>query len=118
MIILENNDLLELEELIKIESDFIKTGFKLSKEIGVLFFSNSINSFKNIYLKKKYNQDVIPPLSTEYRYFTLGLLNSFEEEQLESLIPEFLIPKYKNSNVEVILNFILDSKENKDYSFK
>lgn len=27
MIILENNDLLELEELIKIESDLIKTGF-------------------------------------------------------------------------------------------
>lgn len=92
MIYLENKDLIELEKLIKFESINIEKCFSLSINLGKLFFLNVLTDFKKVYLKKKYGYEIIPNLSTEYRYFLIGLLNNINPKYLKYLQREAIFP--------------------------
>ncbi|WP_152632518.1 hypothetical protein [Aliarcobacter butzleri] len=95
-----------LNELIKMEVEFIEGGFKASTERGKMFFSNSLTHFVSTYLEPKYKSKIIPSMSTEYRYLLLGILANIDNKYLNSLIRESLIPTYKNISTSQLLEAI------------
>jgi len=90
MKLLTDNDKILLDKLIEMDIVFIEKGFKISDFTGRLFLQNSINSFKNEYLRKIYG-DCIFSFSTEYRYFIIGLLKNIDDKYKDSALSEVLI---------------------------
>lgn len=103
MIVLDNQNKDLLDTVIKNELNLIEIGFTISVNLGKVFLQDSINSFCEIYLKNKYGK-VIPSLSTEYRYFIIGILTNIKKEYQDYVINEILIPKFGNIDTQELLN--------------
>lgn len=105
MILLREEHKKQLDELIKLEVEHINRGFQINLKLGKYYISNSISSFKNIYLKKVYG-NVIPQLSTEYRIFLIGLLMGIKEEYKPIALSEVLIPTINDEELQNLLESI------------
>ncbi len=111
MRLLDERTIEELDILIKMESDHINRGFAISEELGRIFLSNSLTSFIDIYLKVLYKIAIIPAMSTEYRYFIIGILKSLDDACRDIAILEVLIPSIGKVETEVLLKLIDATKE-------
>lgn len=94
-----------LDILIKSELEIIEKGFCISELMGKLFLQNAITDFKENYLKKRYG-DIIPALSTEYRYFILGLLKEIKDEYRDITTRFILVPEFGNISTEELIKFL------------
>ena len=101
-------DIVLLVNLIKSELEIIEKGFMISEMLGKVFLSNAINEFKDIYLKNKYGE-IIPSMSTEYRYFILGILKTINDEFKELVIQEVLIPTIGKVPTDELLKILNDT---------
>lgn len=89
-------------KLVNMELVVIEKGFAISEFMGKIFLLNSINDFKNIYLKAKYG-DIIPSMCTEYRCFILNLLQNIKEEFRGLAIREIITPTIGKFETEDLL---------------
>lgn len=101
-------DTVLIDHLVKSELEIIEKGFMLSEMIGKVFLSNAINEFRDVYLKNKYGE-IIPSMSTEYRYFILGILKKVKDEFKESVIQEVLIPTIGVVSTDELLKALNDT---------
>lgn len=102
MIELTNEIIKELDTLIENEVSLIEFGFNKSELLGKVYIGNSISSFVENYLNRKYG-NVAPQLSAEYRYFIIGILNNISQEFKEIALKEVLIPTVRNvGNTELL----------------
>ena len=93
--ILSKKEITEIESLVQMEIDLITKGFEVSKEMGLVFFSNAITSFVENYLKPKYG-DVILGMCSEYRLLLTGLLSQAPDEHKEILLTQVLSPTFRS----------------------
>lgn len=93
-----------LKLLAQRESSIVNLAYAHNKEFGEIFLSNSITDFKEEYLKQQYG-DVIPSMSTEYRFFILQLLDGVEEKYKADAIAFVLKPSFE-AKTEELLNAI------------
>ena len=109
-------DIVLLDNLIKSELEIIEKGFMISEMLGKVFLSNAINEFKDVYLKNKYGE-IIPSMSTEYRYFILGILKTINDEFKELVIQEVLIPTIGKVPTDELLKILNDTGYREAYQW-
>lgn len=101
-------DTVLIDHLVKSELEIIEKGFMLSEMMGKVFLSNAINEFRDVYLRTKYGE-IIPSMSTEYRYFILGILKKVKDEFKECAIQEVLIPTIGVVSTDELLKALNDT---------
>ena len=103
--ILSKKEITEIESLVQMEIDLITKGFEVSKEMGLVFFSNAITSFVENYLKPKYG-DVVLGMCSEYRLLLTGLLSKASEKDKEILLMEVLSPSISRIGDDELLEIL------------
>lgn len=91
-----------LNHIISRECENINLAFNNSELLGKVMLSNAITSFKNVYLMSIYG-DIIPAMSTEYRYFVIGILNGIKEEYQGIAISEVILPTIPEFDTDELL---------------
>lgn len=99
-----------LNSLIESELKLIETGFSVSSFVGKIFLQNTITSFKENYLESVYGK-IIPALSTEYRYFIIGILKNIRDEYKELAISEVIVPAIGRVNTDTLLKCLSQDKK-------
>jgi len=97
----------KLDELLQMECDMINRFFDRSEAAGVAMLGNSLKSFRENYLVKKYG-DVIPGMCSEYRVFIVGVLKGIKEEYQPTALSNILIPKAKQLGDAELLKILQD----------
>lgn len=90
-----------LKMLAQRESSIVNLAYAHNKEFGDIFLSNSITDFKEEYLKRQYG-DVIPSMSTEYRFFIIQLLDGVEEKYKADALAFVLKPSFEVKTEELL----------------
>lgn len=98
-----------LDVLIKNELLFIENGFIVSDFVGKLFLQNSLTDFKENYLKNKYGE-IIYSMSSEYRYFIIGILEGLASNNRSSSIRDLITNSNLNSVSTMDLLSLLKNK--------
>lgn len=101
MKVLTVNDLKLLNICIKNELELIEKGFEISELTGKLFLQNAISDFKESYLRRTYG-NIVPALSTEYRYFIVGILKGLKDEYRDVATTYILIPEFGDVSNDIL----------------
>ena len=91
--------------LVQMELEVIEKGFQISEFMGKIFLTNAINEFKNVYLKQKYG-NIIPSMSTEYRFFIIHILKNIKDEYRGLAVKEVISPTIGEFETEDLLKAI------------
>lgn len=113
MKILAEEDVLLLKTLAGSEAENINMAFNLSDTTGLVFLSNSITSFQDIYLKKIYGV-IVFSMCSEYRTFIIELLKNIKSDYQHTALSELLVPQIKKINDEELILILQDSIKGKD----
>lgn len=109
MKVLNIDEVKQLDELISLEVDFINEKFNKSEELGRFCLSNSLKSFKTMYLRKRYGE-ILPQFSSEYRYLVVGILKNINDEFQEAALSELISPQMHDLSIEDIAELIRNPK--------